>query len=291
MPENERNAEPGRHVPVARISAVAALLVVGWLLLQGRDEPHWRTIAPGVEFTTLRGEPWCRAGSSEVGVLRLDPSHAVVRVAQYGSTAANRPLNIVEWQQETGAIAVFNAGQFYPDWSYMGLLVSGGHTLSKTLHPGFKGALVAGPAAKRGREPARAIRVLDLAHDSIDAKNPGWREVAQSFMVIDRDGGVRVRSSDKVANRTIVAEDKRGRVLVFTSEGGYTLRDFAEFMKHAPLGVAQAMAMDGGWEAEMCVRTRDFRYASFGRWEAGHEDTDAPGARALLPVVIAVESK
>jgi len=109
--------------------------------------------------------------------------------------------------------------------------------------------------------------------------------------VIDRDGGVRVRSSDKVANRTIVAEDKRGRVLVFTSEGGYTLRDFAEFMKHAPLGVAQAMAMDGGWEAEMCVRTRDFRYASFGRWEAGHEDTDAPGARALLPVVIAVESK
>ena len=283
--------EPGRHLPVARISAAAAIIVGAYLIVHERGAPHWRALAPGIEFATLRGEPWCRQGSSAVAVLRIDPARAAIRIAHYSLAAAGRPLDIVDWQKETGAVAVFNAGQFYPDFSYMGLLVASGRVISDDLHPAFKAALVADPVPARGRPAERAIRVLDLTRDSLDAKSPPWRELAQSFMVLDRAGQVRVRKSDKVANRTLVAEDRRGRVLVLTTEGGYTLSDLAEFVKRAPIGVALAMAMDGGQEAEMCVRTRDFRYASFGRWDADDEHPDMPGARTLLPVVIAVESR
>ena len=300
-PPGER--ESARRLPVARISAMAALVVGAWLVVHERAEPHWRAISPGVEFAMLRGEPWCRRGSSAVAVLRLDPARATLRVMHYTLVAAKRPLDIVEWQRETQAVAVFNAGQFYPNWSYMGLLISSGRMVSDDLHPEFKAALVAGPAkaregarareSTRTREPAvtRAIRILDLTLDPLDPQAPGWREVAQSFMLIDRQGGVRVRKTDRVANRTVVAEDRRGRILVFTTEGGYTLWDFAAFLKHTPLAVAQAMVMDGGYEAELCVRTRDFRYASFGRWDDRHEDSDTPGARTPLPAVIAVGSK
>ena len=59
----------GRHTagmmrsrfPVARVSALAALVVGSLLVTQRATGPHWRTLRPGVEFATLRGEPYHRA--------------------------------------------------------------------------------------------------------------------------------------------------------------------------------------------------------------------------------------
>lgn len=278
--------EPGRgHVPVARISAVAAVAVGTFLVLRTSSGPHWRTLSPGVEFAMLRGEPFCRHGSADIAALRLDPAHARIRVLNYSLTDADRPPDILEWQRRTGALAVFNAGQFYPDWSYMGLLICSGQVVSSDLHPGFKAALVAAP--EQGKP---SIRVLDLDRQPLDPRLPGWREVAQSFMLFDRSGAVRVRRTDHVANRTVVLEDRRGRVVVLTTEGGYTLADFAEWLRRAPLQAELAMAMDGGYEAELCVRSAAFRYASFGRWD-GSSDPTAPGAHTPLPSVVTVESE
>jgi Phosphodiester glycosidase len=272
------------HVPVARISAVAAVIVAAYLVIHVQNEPHWRAVGPGVEFAMLRGEPWCRRGSAGIAALRLDPAQAHLRVAHYTLTPEKRPLNIVEWQKASGAVAVFNAGQFYPDLSYMGLLICTGTVVSDDLHPEFKAALVA-----RRANGKSDFRVLDLTREPLDAHAPGWQEVAQSFMVLDEKGTVRVRKSDHVANRTVVAEDRHGRLIVLTTEGGYTLADFAEYLRHAPLSVSRAMGMDGGYEAEMCVNSGSFRYASFGRWDNEHADTDQPGARTPLPAVIEVD--
>jgi hypothetical protein len=278
--------DPGRgHIPVARISALAAVAVGTFLVLRTEGGPHWRTLGPGVEFAMLRGEPFCRHGSADIAALRLDPARARLKVLNYSLTDAARPPDILEWQQRTGAIAVFNAGQFYPDWSYMGLLICSGHVVSPDVHPAFKAALVAAPESG-----APAIRVLDLDRQTLDPRRPGWREVAQSFMLFDRSGTVRVRRTDHVSNRTVVLEDKRGRVVVLTTEGGYTLADLAEWVQRSPLQAVQAMAMDGGYEAELCVRTSGFRYASFGRWD-GSADPPAPGARTPLPSVVTVESE
>ncbi|MBI1798564.1 MAG: phosphodiester glycosidase family protein [Candidatus Eisenbacteria bacterium] len=285
-PSRRSDRTAGRaHVPVARISAAAAIAVGAYLMLHGQGEPRWRSIGPGVEFTTLRGDPYCRRGSSGIGVLRLDPARAHVRVLHYTVTPGRAPLDIMDWQRLTGAVAVFNAGQFYPDLSYMGLLVCSGRVVSNEVHPGFKAALVAAP--ERGRPD---VRVLDLSKNPLDPSAPQWREVAQSFMVLDSEGNLRVRKSDHVANRTLVAEDRGGRVLVFTTEGGYTLADCAEYLRRSPLGISRAMGMDGGLEAELCVRSGTFRYASFGSWDERHGEGNQPGARTPLPAVIVVDA-
>jgi hypothetical protein len=273
-----------RHIPVARISAVAAVAVGAYLLVHGQNAPHWRSLAPGVEFATLRGEPYCRRGSAEIAVLRIDPGCTKLRVLHYSLEPEKQPLNIVQWQRRTGALAVFNAGQFYPDNSYMGLLVCSGRTVSPELHDRFMAALVAAPESGK-----HAARVLDLTREKLDPRAPGWREVAQSFMLFGRDGAVRVRKSDRVANRTLVAQDRRGWLLVITTEGGYTLWDLAQLLKHAPLGVSHAMVMDGGHEAELCVKSARFRYGSFGHWDGTDRNPESPGALAPLPAVVTVE--
>lgn len=269
------------HFPVARVSALVAVVVGAFLIGQRTGGTHWRELVPGVEFATLRGEPYCRSGSTTIAALRLDPARVRLRVRHYTGEPERRPLDIVEWRRRSGALAVFNAGQYYDDYSYMGLLAGGGRLISRREHPTYRAALVAGP-----RDGGARARVMDLSRERLDADSLGWTEVAQSFMLFDRAGTVRVRNSDQVANRTAVAEDRRGRLVVLTSEGGYTLHDFAQLLQRSPLDLALAMAMDGGREAEMLVSVGSFRYASFGQWEPGGAP---PAPPVTLPAVVTVE--
>ncbi len=276
---------PRLTIPVARVTAVVAVAVAIWLAASARHGLRWRVVARGLEYTTLRGEPYCRHGSAAIAVLRIDPARVRVRVLHYTRVPAPTPPTIVEWERATQALALFNAGQFYPDWSYMGLLVSDGRPVSTVPHPGFRAALVAAPGPGHPR-----ARVVDLEAERLAADSAQWSDVAQSFMLFDRKGALRVRRSELVAHRTAVGEDDAGRLLVFTSEGGYTLFDFARLLRDAPLSLTHAMAMDGGYEAEMLVKAPGFRYASFGRWERDDQSRDAPGAQTPLPAVVALSA-
>ena len=259
------------------------LLVGGFVVWRSAGAVHWRELAPGLEFATLRGEPYCRSGSTAIAVVRLDPERVRLRVHHF-SQVGGRPLDVVEWQRFTGALAVFNAGQFYPDWQYMGLLASGGHWLSRRPHPGYHAALV---ADRQG--PGLGARVLDLSLNAKDPDSLEWNEVAQSFMLFDSTGALRVRRSERIANRTIVGEDHHHRLLIMVTEGAYSLTDIAYVLQHSRLQLKQAMSMDGGRESEMVIVRGAFRYASFGVWTGEEEHPTVPEARAPLPCVIGIE--
>ena len=271
-----------RYVPVGRIAAAIALAVAVWAVARGARAPQWRTLQPGVEFALMRGEPYCRHGSSDIALLRIDPARVGLRVLHYTRQPDRRPLTLPEWQRRLQALAVFNAGQYYPDFSYMGMLVSDGELISSRPHPNFRAALVAAPTSDR-----RAARVLDLNRVPLSALRAEWREIAQSFMLFDQQGRRRVRKTDQIANRTAVGQDRRGHLVVATSEGSYTLWEFAELLQRSPLQLTHAMSMDGGHEAELCVVAGRFRYATFGRWD----DASSPEGAVPLPAVIAVMPK
>lgn len=274
---------PTRHFPVGRLTALAAVVVAIVLLARTGRAPRFYSLRPGIEFGVLPGDPYCHRGSSDIAVLRLDPARVRLSMEHCATQPDQAPLDILEWQRRTGAAAVFNAGQYYPDYTYMGLFVSGGRVVSDRLHPGFKAALVAGP--KGG---GTAARVLDLERHPIDPEALRWGEVAQSFMLFDEKGRVRVRKSSQIANRTAVAQDRSGRLVVFTTEGSYTLWEFAGLLKSSPLSLTHAMSMDGGDEAVLCVRVGGFRYASFGRLEENGQVPNPRTTTVPLPAVVAV---
>ena len=266
---------------------VAALIVGAVMLARSPRAPRWRALGPGIEFTLMRGDPYCRRGSPEIAALRIDPARVAIAVHHYTERPEGRPLGVVEWLRATHALAAFNAGQYYPDYTYMGLLASGGKMLSAQTHPSFRAALVAEPVGG-----GAGAHVLDLSPDSLADVARAWREVAQSFMLFDRSGAIRVRHSNQEAKRTIVAEDRQGRLLVFSSEGDYTLWELARWLLDAKLDLLHAMSMDGGLEAEMCVHVGRFGYASFGHWNPNaRPDAGDEGGRVPLPAVITVSAR
>ena len=56
------------------------VVVAAFVLWRNANTPHWRELSPGLEFVTLRGDPYCRQGSAAIAVLRLDPEQVHLHV-------------------------------------------------------------------------------------------------------------------------------------------------------------------------------------------------------------------
>jgi uncharacterized protein YigE (DUF2233 family) len=254
----------------------------------------WRQLAPGLEFArwpiprydSASGQGYCHLGEPYVAVLRIEPNSWRFEVLHYSLNGDRaEPLTIEKWQEQTSGAIVFNAGQYYPDLSYMGLLRNGDQEFGARLHPQWQALFVAEPS----RKGVRHARVIDLKYDQFRLGATPYTRIAQSFMLFDHTGRKRVKKGNWVANRTGVAEDRKGRILVFVTEGGLTLWDFARLLQNSGLNLVKAMSMDGGYESELAVHTRSFDYVSYGQWETNdYGDISLPGIHMPLPAVIAL---
>ncbi len=237
------------------------------------------TLLPGLEFSLLSAEATVRSGGSRVAVLRVDPER--FRFQVLAAAPGEKGLTAGAWRRKTGALAVFNAGQYAADRSYLGLLVADGQVRGRLAHK-LDGLLVAEP---KDAGLARA-RVIDLRYTAFDpAANP-YRQVAQSLMLLDRFGHIRVRRSPRVAHRTAVAQDTSGHILVIISEGRHTLWEFADFLHKAGLNLLEVMSMDGGSESQLDLKLDGFSYQQYGEPTGSPEIL--PWPPTPLPVAVGV---
>jgi uncharacterized protein YigE (DUF2233 family) len=232
--------------------------------------PEWQTIHPGLEFGFIKGDSVVRVGDGKIALLRVQPKQAAIKVL---SAEPGRPgFTAGQWRRSSRALAVINAGQHTPEKEYLGLLVKDGRMESRMVAH-LKGLLVAEPKG----ELLPKARVLDLHFTHYNPEQASYAQAAQSLMMLDRFGDIRVRKSDKVAHRTAVAEDERGRILFMVTEGAYTLWELAALFKASGLGLREVMCMDGGAEAQMDIMVQGFSYRHYG------SPSSAPELPNLLP--------
>ena len=240
----------------------------------------WKTLAPGLEMVSLSAEESVRAGSGTIDILRIDPDRYDFRILAAPRGAEGH--NAEEWLERSGAEVVVNAGQYLPDGSYIGLLVRDGMA-SGRLASRLEGLFVAGP---EDDSLARA-RVLDLRYTAYDPQRSPYRQAAQSLMLLDRFGQIRVRRSARVAHRTAVAQDRKNRILFIVTQGGHTLWELADFLKQSRLGLREVMCMDGGQESQLAIKLPQFKYSHFGGPSASPQ-VPLPWPAPPLPAALAV---
>ncbi len=255
-------------------------LLLAPLAVTAARPPEFRVLRPGLELAFLSAAASVRAGSDRVAVLRVDPRRLHLRVL--AAPRGQEGHNAGEWLRRSGALAVINAGQYMPDGTYIGLLIQDGRV---------RGHLAGQPEGLFLADPEDTslplARVLDLRYSAFDPEHSPYRQAAQSIMLLDRFGQIRVRRSAKVAHRSAVAEDDHGRILFMVTEGGHTLWELASFLKTTGLGLREVMCMDGGQEAQMVVQVGGFHYHQYGG-PTGSPEFPLPWPAPALPAVLAV---
>jgi uncharacterized protein YigE (DUF2233 family) len=236
-------------------SGFAATLLLGtaWLVI-GLPHPAatqtlmWDPVAEGLSVTVWTPQAPCQDVPPLVAI-DIDPDRYRFAVHHYQREGLSVPPDIHQWQQKTGHELVFNAGLFREDYSYLGLLYANGRSIGSKRHPTWMGLFVAEPIAST---PAQA-RVLDLAVDAFDEQQPVYQEAAQSLMLLDRTGKVRVRQTGKRAQQTILAELGNGHLLVLKSTVAVSLYAIGQCVRDTFPAVRQAMAMDGGSSSDVAL--------------------------------------
>ena len=222
-------------------------------------------------------------------VVEIDPDRYRFTVHYYQQDGFSEPLDIRQWQERTGHDLVFNAGLFRENYAYLGLLYGNGRSLGSKRHTTWLGLFVAEPEADRSRR----ARVLDLTFDTFDEQHVPYREVAQSLMLLDRTGKVRVRQTGKHAHQTLVAERDNGHLLILKTTEVASLYALGECLRDAFPSLRQVMAMDGGSSSDVAVspllRQATSKMAGLHSWIPLLEDSIT--THVGLPAVIGVSPR
>jgi uncharacterized protein YigE (DUF2233 family) len=221
--------------------------------------PEWRSLGPGLNFTEIQVYR-NNASVETLAVVKVDPANFAFRVMHHA------PQSITAWQQELGAPVVFNASYYCRNHLPCGLILSNGKAIGPRHNSQMRGMFVAEPKGLSPDIPRATI--LDLTINPINIHTLPWTQGVQSYpLLLDYKGNIRVRTSHKTAQRTVIAIDRNGYILIFnTNEAYFTLHDFAHFLKASGLEIDSALNLDGGTEAQLYIKTQDFEKFSPSSW-------------------------
>jgi uncharacterized protein YigE (DUF2233 family) len=237
---------------IQRLKDLGACLIFVWMChcsLPGSaaaSEVSWERLTAGIQVTMWNPVNACPQVPAML-ILQVDPDRFRFSIHHYRDEGLPVPPSITGWQQRTDAYIVFNAGLFREDYSYLGLLLKGGRSLGGKKHRSWQGLFAAEPTDSKQRK----ARVLDLAFEGFTEDSPSYLEAAQSLMLLDHTGKLRVRDSGKRAYQTVVAEDNTGAILVMKTADIVSLHDLADCLHRQMPSIQRAMAMDGGSSSDI----------------------------------------
>lgn len=225
---------PEETVPPAPLVSDTSIPDTGWSLLQ-----------PGLERRVIQVYDNQNHRVESVYIWRLDQNHFRMDVAFDGT-----PKSLQTWQKETSATLVVNGGYFSIEnkrYFADGLTVINGKA-SGSSFDGFGGMLAIDPS---GAELRWLVQQPYNSNEKLHA-------ALQSFPILVQPGGKLgfgpERENYAKARRTVIGQDKEGRILlVVTPEGYFTLHQLSVYLTESDLDLNMAVNLDGGGSTGIMV--------------------------------------
>lgn len=217
----------------------------------------WQEREKGFEVAEL---PVIAAGTEVDRILlaRIDPS-------QYRFVVRNAPAGdkgIDEWERAVPQARLIVNGSFFglkglPDTPF----ISEGTVMGPSKYNARAGAFIA---------DENGANVRDLRDGNWKQALAGASNAMVSYpLLIGDDGQTHVKSdSGWLANRSFVAQDRQGRIVIGTTRDAFfSLARLAQFLKESPLDLKVALNLDGGPLACQSVRLPGYERKLYALWE------------------------
>lgn len=210
-----------------------------------KPEAGWEVLQPGLERRVFEIYDAQNQHVESLYVWRLDQNYFRLDVA-YEST----PRSLQSWQQATNAAIVVNGGfysveneRYFPD----GLTVVNGQASGRSFS-GHGGMLA---IQEHGAELRWLVEQPYNPSEHI-------RAALQSFPILVKPGGQlgfgAERENHVSARRTVIAQDRKGRILFMVApEGYFTLHQLSVYLTESELNLDIAVNLDGGGSTGIIV--------------------------------------
>lgn len=246
----------------ARLSPAMRLALESPTIPAVAGDLKWQTLAPGFETAELdviaQGKVVDR-----ILLNRINPAY--YEFSAFNAPAGNRTLT--DWEDALPQARLIVNGSYFDHYGNPSTpFISQGKFIGVSPYNAKAGAVV----SKDGK-----FSVIDLSHGSQwqQAFNGAQHAMVSYPLLIGEDGENHVRNPSRwLANRTFVAEDHAGNILIGTTEDAFfSIYRLAEFLRSAPLNskldIKVALNLDGGPVACQSVRVGNFHRHFIAKWE------------------------
>jgi hypothetical protein len=176
---------------------------------------------------------------------------------------------------DTGAELIVNASYYDREGKPATPVVDQGHVSGPQDYQSQHGAFVV-KAARAGIWDLKISRWQDL----FEHAEAG---LVSYPLLVAPDGAKRTVATQWLANRSFIAADNQGRILIGTTQSAFfSLDRLASFLKVALPDLKAALNLDGGPVASQAISVGDFRRKLHGRWELQAQN----GKGRLLPISV-----
>lgn len=209
------------------------------------SETGWSLLQPGLERRAIPIYNGQNQPVETVYIWRLDQQYFWMDVA-----FDERPKSLEAWQRETNAAMVINGGfysveneRYFPD----GLIIVNGKASGRTF--GGSGGMLAIDGSRA--ELRWLARKSYSPYESLQS-------ALQSFPILVEPGGVLGYGAEKEshvsARRTVIGQDRQGRILFIAAPQGYfTLHRLSAWLTESDLNLDIAINLDGGGSTGILV--------------------------------------
>jgi uncharacterized protein YigE (DUF2233 family) len=208
-------------------------------------EAGWSLLQPGLERRVIQIYADQNQPVESLHIWRLDQNYFRMEVA-YDET----PRSLETWQRETNALMVVNGGFYSVEnerYSPNGLTIVNGNATGRSFN-GFGGMLAI---------TAAGAELRWLAQKPYNSSEP-LQAALQSFPILVQPGGELGFGAEKENNvsarRTVIGQDKDGRILLIVAPQGYfTLHQLGVYLTGSDLNLEIAVNLDGGGSTGILV--------------------------------------
>jgi hypothetical protein len=205
----------------------------------------WSSLQPGLERRLIRIYDDQKQQAEAVYIWRLDQKYFRMDVAY-----DERPRSLETWQKETNASVVVNGGYFsieneryFPN----GLTIVNGEASGQS-YDGFGGMLAI------DEDSAELRWLVEKPYNSKEQ----LQGALQSFPILVKPGGElgfgAERENHAKARRTVIGQDRDGRILfIIAPQGYFTLHQLSVYLTESDLNLDTAFNLDGGGSTGLLV--------------------------------------
>lgn len=222
-----------------------------------------------------------------VRVLRIDPEHFQFHLLNASAVAGGTTRTARAWCEAEGMVAAINASMYQTDHrTSVSLMRTREHTNNSRLSKDM--AIL---AFDRNDPGAPHVTILDRECEDFESWRGRYGTLVQSIRMLSCRGNNVWSQQQRRWSTAAIAIDRDGKVLFVHVRSPYTTHDLIEVLRELPLGIARAMYVEGGPEAQLFVRSGDVTLELVGSFETGFYEEDDNAAAWPVPNVIAISRR
>lgn len=235
----------------------------------------WERLEPGLEFGVAQSPIRSEVGDSRIRILRIDPTRFELRLLNSSASPEGSPLTAREWSQHYGLLAAINASLYQSDQrTSIALMKSRTHTNNPRLSK--HNAVLLFDRLDSGVPP---VQIVDrTCRDLADVQGHYGAMVQSIRMVSCNRANVWSQQPENKWSTAAIGIDQDGKLLFFHVRSPLSTHDLIDGLLALPLGLREAMYVEGGPEAQLYVNAagRELEFVgSHGSSFAGIENTTA----------------